>query len=286
MSAEMTDALAPHRIDALSPQLRRAARFVVDNPEEIATRSLRHVAEIAKLPPPTFSRLARAVGFDSYDALKDRCRASVLNRRGDYPAALGAPGIGASGESILVRHAAASIEGVRSLMRDIDEAELESAARLLAGARRVVLIGEMRARAFVDYASYLSDMSLDGWSVIGHAAVSLAAETRDLGPQDAAMVLTMAPYATRSVQTARLVAETGAPLIAITDSRLSPVTAAARHTLVVSERSPLFFPSYVVAALVLEALVGMVVREKGDEAQRRIDETARRCRDLGEYWRD
>lgn len=286
MKVEMADALAPHRIEALSPQLRRAARFIADNPEEIATRSLRHVAEIAKLPPPTFSRLARAIGYESYEALKERCRASLIGRRGDYPAAIGAPGVDAGGASILARHAASCMEGVTALLRDIDEAELEAAARLLARARRVVLIGEMRARAFVDYASYLSDMSMDGWGVIGHAAVSLAAETRDLGPEDAALVLTMSPYATRSIETARLIAETGAPLIAITDSRLAPVAGISRHALVVSERSPLFFPSYVVATLVIEALIGMVVREKGDGAQRRIVETARRCRDLNEYWRD
>jgi len=282
----MAEALAPDRIEALSPQLRRAARFVVDNPDEVATRSLRHIAEISNLPPPTFSRLARAVGFESYEALKDRCRASLVRGRVDYAASLGAPGVDAGDESILTRHAGLSIQGMTALLHDVDEAEMVAAAKVLANARRVVLIGEMRARAFVDYASYLSDMSLDGWGVIGHAAVSLAAETRDLGPGDAALVLTMSPYATRSVETARLVAKSGAPLIAITDSRLSPVTSSAKHVLLVSERSPLFFPSYVVAALVIETLVGMVVREKGDEAQRRIVETARRCRDLGEYWRD
>ena len=86
-------------------------------------------------------------------------------------------------------------------------------------AKAVVLIGEMRGRAFMDYASYLSDMSMDGWGVIGHAAVSLAAETRDLGPEDAGLVLTQTPYATRTIETARLVASTGTPLIAITDRR-------------------------------------------------------------------
>lgn len=286
MQAEMAEALAPQRIEALSPQLRRAARFIADNPEEIATRSLRHVAEIANLPPPTFSRLARAIGYDSYGALKEKCRSSLVRRRGDYPATIGAPGVDDGDASILAKHAASSMEGIAAFMRDIDEAEMEAAARLLAGARRVVLIGEMRGRAFMDYASYLSDMSMDGWGVIGHAAVSLAAETRDLGPEDAGLVLTQTPYATRTIETARLVASTGTPLIAITDSRLAPVASAARHVLVVSEQSPLFFPSYVVATLVIETLIGMVVREKGDEAQRRIVETARRCRDLNEYWRD
>lgn len=285
MQPDPQDALAPQRIAGLSPQLRRAARFVLDNPEEVATRSQRYVARAANLPPPTFSRLARAVGYETYAGLKERCRQDLLDRHVRPPAA--APVTANSPETaIFDRHAAAAQGGIDTLVQNLDRAALEAAARTLARARRVVLIGEMRARAFVDYATYLADMSMEGWRVIGRGAVSLAAETRELGPEDAAVVVTMAPYATRSIKIARLVAESGAPLVAITDSPLSPVALAARHTVVTSTDSPQFFPSYVVATLVLETLVGMVIEEKGAQALTRIMDTARRGRDLNEYWRD
>lgn len=282
----MSEALAPHRIERLSPQLRRAARFVVDNPGEVATRSLRHVAQEAELPAPTFSRLARAIGYDNYDALKDRCREDLLERHGDFPDAA----LALKGHEVetftLPKHVRASVKGIETLLRDIDPVELAEIATRLANARRVVLIGEMRARAFVDYATYLSDMSIDGWAVIGRGTVSLAAETRDLGPDDAAIIVTMKPYSRRSVETARFVADMGTPVIALTDSQVSPVAGIAKHVLVASANSPQFFPSYVVTTLLIETLVGMVVAEKGDDAQRRIAETARRSRDLNEYWRD
>ena len=283
---KMSEALAPQRIEQLSPQLRRAARFVVDNPGEVATRSLRHIAQAADLPAPTFSRLARAIGFDSYDALKDRCREDVLSWHGDSPeTALARKGVEVE-TFTLPEHVKASIAGIEALLRDVDPAELAEIARLLANARRVVLIGEMRARAFVDYATYLSDMSIDGWTVIGRGTVSLAAETRDLGPTDAAIIVTMKPYSMRSIETARFVAGTNTPVIALTDSQLSPVAGIAKHLLVASANSPQFFPSYVVITLLIETLIGMVVAEKGDDAQQRIAETARRSRDLNEYWRD
>lgn len=276
----------PERLQGLSPQLRRAARFVVENPGDIATRSQRHVAEVANLPAPTFTRLARAIGYDSYDALKDQCRGDLLSRRVHMDDAT----LARHGEEIetftLPKHVKASVEGIQNLLRDVDPVELAEIARLLAHARRVVLIGEMRARAFVDYATYLSDMSIDGWTVIGRGTVSLAAETRDLGPQDAAIIVTMKPYSVRSVETARFIAQSGTPVIALTDSTLSPVAGIAKHLLVASADSPQFFPSYVVTTLLIETLVGMVVAEKGDDAQRRIAETARRSRELNEYWRD
>lgn len=276
MDVDVAHALAPKKIAALSPQLRRAARFVVDNPAEIATRSLRHVAEAAQLPPPTFTRLAKAVGYDSYNSLKESCRVGFLGRQSKDQ----------KGSSVVADHAISAIQGIETLLQEIDEEALEQAASLLAKSRRVVLIGEMRARAFVDYASYLSDMTIDGLSVIGRDPVSLAAETRDLGPRDAAVILTMSPYSTRSVETAELVAATGAHLIAITDSTLSPVAGFSEQMFVISPEGPQFFPSYVVATLIIETLFGLMIREKGADAHQRIMDTARRCRELGEYWQD
>lgn len=286
MQTDTLKALSPRRIEGLSPQLRRAARFVVDNPGEVATRSLRHIAQEAKLPPPTFSRLARAVGYDSYDALRDLCRGALLDRQGGFAEKAQALLDGDGETPFVSRHAAASIYAIEALVRDMDHAALEDAARLLASARRVVLIGVMSGRAFVDYASYLADMSLQGWGVIGRGGVSLAVETRDLGPEDAALVLTMEPYATRSIELAHEVARTGATLVAITDSRLSPVASVAAKSLVISTDSPQFFPSHVAATVLIEALVGMVVKEKGAEAQQRIASTERRSHELREYWRD
>ena len=58
----VSEAFALGQIEKLSPQLRRAARFVLDNPGEVATRSLRHIAQTANIPAATYSRLASAVG--------------------------------------------------------------------------------------------------------------------------------------------------------------------------------------------------------------------------------
>ena len=54
------------KLDSLSPKLRRAALYVVEHPEEVATRSLRRVARATEMSPPTFSRLAEELNFESY----------------------------------------------------------------------------------------------------------------------------------------------------------------------------------------------------------------------------
>ena len=51
----------------LAPHLRRAARYILDRPHEVAMSSMRALAGKANVSPPTMLRLARRVGFDNYD---------------------------------------------------------------------------------------------------------------------------------------------------------------------------------------------------------------------------
>lgn len=58
----------------LSPQLRRAARYLIERPDEIAFTSMRQLAERADVQPATIVRLAQAIGFDGYETLREPFR--------------------------------------------------------------------------------------------------------------------------------------------------------------------------------------------------------------------
>src|SRR5262245_12880569 len=58
------------RYAAMSPQLRKGARFLLERPEEVATASMRAVAGHAGVTPVTLVRLARALGFAGWQELR------------------------------------------------------------------------------------------------------------------------------------------------------------------------------------------------------------------------
>ena len=279
--------LTPNTLQSLSPQLRKAARFVVDHPVEVATRSQRFVADAANLPAPTFTRLAHAIGYDSYDDLRETCRADVLQSRTML----------AERAQILVddddantafttRHAAATIRNTKTLIGGLDTDDLEAAAQMLAGARRVALVGALSARPIVDYAMYLANMSLTGWMVPGRDGYGLASDLVELGAEDAAIAFSIEPYAAQAVDLAQKIAEQGVPLVALTDHRLSPVAEHARHCFTVGTQSPQFFPSHVAAMVFFEALIGRVIQIRGPDAQHRIAAVEQQNHRLGEYWQE
>jgi hypothetical protein len=58
----------------LSETLRTAADYLADNQLEIATRSLRAIAAASGVSPASYTRLARAIGFTDYEALREQAR--------------------------------------------------------------------------------------------------------------------------------------------------------------------------------------------------------------------
>ncbi|MEO0750774.1 MAG: MurR/RpiR family transcriptional regulator [Pseudomonadota bacterium] len=280
--------LTPERLQGLSPQLRRAARFVVERPGDIATRSQRFVAQEANLPAPTFTRLAHAIGLHSYDSLRELCRNQVLPASTALADRAQAMVSDEAPEtlSLIEQHAAAMMRNVQGLLDRIDATKLDRAAKTLAHARRVVLIGEMSARGLTDYAAYIANMSLTGWSGLGRSGESLSSELATLTPQDACLVVSMSPYAARAVDMATHVTARDVPLIAITDNALSPFAALAGQSFYVGTESPQFFPSHVPSMLVFETLLDMVIRARGHEALEHIAAVERQNHKLNEYWRD
>ncbi len=48
----------------LTPELQKAAKFMLENPEEVGLNSMRSVARKAGVKPATVSRLSKRLGFE------------------------------------------------------------------------------------------------------------------------------------------------------------------------------------------------------------------------------
>lgn len=280
------------RFESLSPRVKLAARFVAEQPHRVAMRSLRQIASAANLSPPTFTRLARAVGCENYEALREICRREATHRTQTFADKARLLQMHAKGDAreqpgALVRdQALAAIANIETLLVTIDPRKLDTAARILASSERVLLVGLLSSTPFVDYAAYMANMAFPNWHVVARSGTSIPAALLDLTRRDAVLVLTKSPYARRSIQAARIATDAGARVIAITDGVHSPILPFARISLIVSTDSPNFFPSHAATLVLFEALIGMVVRRSGSRAQSRIAAVERANRSQGEYWED
>lgn len=276
------------QIDTLSPKLQMAGRFVLEHPEEVATRSLRHVARQVGMSAPTFSRLANALGFDGYDALRDLCRSHLKRQEHQFAAKARALQSNATledaGSGFIVQQAKASIMNINHLLASIDLGQIEQAAGRLGAARKVILVGSMSSRPFIDYLAYMASMGLDNWHVLGDGTNSDARLTYDVAENDTALVVSNAPYAASSIIAAEHLRNRGAHVIGITDKIGSPLCQFCNSTFFLSTETPQFFTSHAATLVLLETLIGIVVSKGGEAVSNRIASIEAASFAVGEYY--
>lgn len=272
----------------LSGQLRSAADYVLANPLDVATRSLRAIAAASDLPPATFSRLARALGFDAYEDLREECRGIVGRRSASFTEkAAKLRSDRASGDlegPLLDRQSSASIDNISALCRTVSHDQLERLAERLHNSRQVFVAGSLSSTGIADYLAYLMHWMTDRWHTIGNSTSAFGAALSDMGEKDSLFIISMAPFAAVSMRAAELAAARGTHVAVITDSLTCPALQNAETRIIVSTDSPQFFSSYASTVVLLETLVGMLVARAGPSAETRIAEVEAHNRRLGEYW--
>jgi len=278
------------RLDGLSPKLRSAAEFVVAHPDEIATRTLRQIAKAANLTPPTLSRLARALDCNTYEDLREICRDELKRRNrvlADKAQALLQLSSGdsqADKPGVFLVQARSAMENVQELMESVELDKLRAAADALASARKVVLMGVSSGLALVSYFRCMASMAFDNWRVAGADGAMWATEMAKLGAGDVVFFVSLQPYADRPVRAAEIARDAGAEVIVVTDSLHSPYARFASICFIVETESPQFFPSHAAPLVLIEGLMGMVVRRAGKQAAGRIRSTEATGHEMQEYW--
>ncbi|MDQ7079327.1 MAG: MurR/RpiR family transcriptional regulator [Paracoccaceae bacterium] len=270
----------------LSSKLKDAADFVATNPVDVATRSLRSISGSTGLAPATFSRLARALGFESYEDMRELSRQAV--GRQFTPFSERVSRLQAEEERaetpFLMRQAAACVDNIGALGAGIDQARLEDAVAHLHEARQKVLFGAFGSTGIVEYFAYLGNYFSPGWQVAGRNGASISTSMASLGKGDALVVITKPPFARRSVMAAEMAQEQGAYVIVISDTHACPALKDADAGFILSTESPQFFSSYSATIVLIETMIGMLVSRAGSGALERIREVEERNRRLEEFW--
>lgn len=271
----------------LSPQVRKAAAYVLDNPGDVATLSMRKVAAAAEVPPPTLPRLAQAVGFETYEAFREVYRRQLQERTLGYSEQAGRLRQRHDGDgnaSLWSAFRQASLANIEHLFATLEADMIGEVAEALLGTRNVYVAGMQASFAFANYVQYVGYMAHPNWILVRNRNGVLADGVVGLGPEDALVAIALSPCARDTIRLAQMAKDRGATVVGITDSRTTPLAARSDFVLTVPCHSPQFFESYVSTTALLETIVGFVVARSSQDVVRNIDRVEQCRRGLGEYW--
>ena len=273
----------------MSPQLRKAAQYVLDNPNDIGVSSIREVAEAAEVTPNTMVRMARAVGFGGYEELRRPFREALRAGRESFPdRARWLQSIARGGRHgrLFSEMAASTMENVEQLFSGTTAGELKAAADAIVAARTTYVLGVGVSYALAHNFAYLARMALETVVAVPRDGSLPIDDIAKAGPEDVLLAMTFKPYRAEVVAAVQSAHDQGTTVIALTDSRTSPLALVAEHGFVFSTETPQFFTSIVSAAALLETIMAFVIADADPKVIAAIDRFHQRRYDLGVYWRD
>ena len=271
----------------LTPELRKAAAYVLENPNEIGVSSIREIAEAAKVKPNTLVRMARSVGCEGYEDFRKPFRDEIRARRDSFPDRarwLQSLAKGGRLDGLYAEMAAASVENIESLFSDTNTAALKAAADEIVAAHTTYVLGVGIANALARNFTYLASMAVGTVTSIPRDGSLPVDGLVRAGKGDLLIAMTFKPYRREVVEAVAAALQQDVTVIGVSDSLASPILAGARHRFVVPMDTPQFFTSTVALSAFLETLMAFVIADAAPDVIANIERFHERRRELGIYW--
>lgn len=277
--------LLVERFEAMPRQVQIAARFVLDHPQDVALMSMREQAHRAGVSHTTMMRLARWVGLNRYEDLREAyaeaLRAPDFSSGGAFRADERDDG-GFSRIGVVADVLAAQ---VARLGEYSNAAQFIAAAKVLLAGRNLFSLGMRNEHPVAQHFAHILSR-LGGKVILLDAAGGLGIDAlRGGGEGDALLAVSLAPYSRATVEIAQEAARQGIEIVAVTDSSVSPLARIARETIIVTERSESFFGSVVPALAAVEILVALLADKRGENVGETIKDVEQQLAKLNVYWK-
>jgi DNA-binding MurR/RpiR family transcriptional regulator len=250
------------RYPLLSKQLQGIARFALERPNELALGTVAAIADSAGVQPSSMVRFANALEFGGFSEMQQIFREHLVERSASYRERIeqmrqskrnGGPASGPTG----VLHASVSdaITELGHLEETVTSAQFNAAIKLLAGASQIHVLAQRRAFPVACYLAYaLSQLELRT-HLLDSVGGMLGEFVRGIAPDEVLIAVSFRNYSAGVIDAAADCHRRGVPVIAITDSPLSPLKAVARVTFELGDDSSRPFRSLVAPLCLAQSLV-------------------------------
>jgi DNA-binding MurR/RpiR family transcriptional regulator len=183
----------------------------------IALSTVAQVAKSAGVPPSAMMRFCQIMGFSGYAEMQRLFRDALSRATPDYATRLASLQAAGTGQpaTLVAEFVEAGRQSMEALARDLNEAALDQAVTRLSRARIIHLVGFRRSFPVAAYLAYVFDKL--AVPAILHDGVAGLASRSTLGPDDALLAITFAPYSDETLALAALARGIGMPVIFLTD---------------------------------------------------------------------
>ncbi|MEV4535831.1 MurR/RpiR family transcriptional regulator [Asanoa sp. NPDC049518] len=252
----------------LTPTQRRIAHCLVQNASSAAYLSASEVAELAQVSQPSVTRLALALGYDGYPALRRKLREVVSP-------SIDVAWVGDNELQVALRAEADNLHDLASRLSDPER--LSRAGALLAASRPLPVLGLRSAAPLASYFSYFAAKVHPDVRLLetgGSMLTDRIDQAREAGAT-ALLAMVLPRYPREAVEALAAARADGLSVVLITDSAVGPAADHADVVLTAAVGAQLVFDLHAAPMALAMVLLQALCDAAPAESQRRLEEFER-----------
>ena len=267
-----------HRIrtgmDRFSKGQKRIANYILSDYDKAATMTACRLGQIAQVSESTVVRFASQLGYDGYPAMQKALQELVRGKLTSIQR------IEASGDQINSGDIAGSVmqqdmDTLRSTIDGIDREEFDRVVQKLVRAKRIYILGVRSSSFLAGYLHFYFHLIFENVTLVQSAAGEIFDQMLRIGPGDVLLAISFPRYSKLTMSAVHFARDRGAEVIAVTDSKMSPLYTLSAASLLVHSEMISFVDSMAAPLSLLNALIVAVGKQKNAETAENFQELER-----------
>ena len=254
------------RMDEFSKGQKRIADYILSRYDKAAFMTASRLGNITQVSESTVVRFAAQLGYDGYPAMQKALQELVRGKLTSVQR------IRASNDQIDETDVMGSVmqrdmDSIRGAIEQVDREEFDRVVEQLSQARHIYLLGLRSSSFLAGYLNFYFHLIFENVMLVQSTAAGEIFEQ---------MVRISFPrYSKTAVSAVRFARDRGADVIAVTDSKMSPLYRMASASLLVRSDMISFVDSMTAPLSILNALIVAVGQRKDEETSRTFSELER-----------
>lgn len=249
---------------------KQIANFILTSYDKAAFMTASKLGRTVNVSESTVVRFAAELGFDGYPSMQKALQEMIRNKLTSIQRIeVSRDRIG--DQDIMSMVMQSDIEKIRMTLEDTDRSSFNDAVEKIAKAERVYILGIRSAGTLSDFLAFYFRYMFDRVVSIDTSAMSEVFEQiLHIGEGDVFIGLSFPRYSKRTVKAMKYAKDRGATVIAITDSKASPLNAYADVSLLAKSDMASFVDSLVAPLSLVNALIVAVSRIRSTQVERTL----------------
>ena len=260
----MTDILTyiQENMSSFSKGQKLIANYILQSYDKAAFMTASKLGKTVNVSESTVVRFAAELGFDGYPSMQKTLQEMIRNKlTAIQRVEVSKERIG--NQDVMTMVMQSYIEKIRMTLDETDQTSFNQAVAAIANAKRIYILGVRSASVLANFISFYFRFMFDNVVSVDTSSISEVFEQIvHISADDVFIGLSFPRYSKRTIKAMQYAKDQGAKVVAITDSKVSPLTKIADVSLLAKSDMASFVDSLVAPLSLVNALIVAISREK------------------------